>query len=167
MKPAQPSHRRADANGATVLGAESGDAGERDPGIEEPHQVHGVEDLHLADGGTAWVRQVAVVVVYGQRTQACGNTPSQTQSGPEGSLLSCYPRVSTGLTEVCVSRHGRGSCYAGLFQVPCPQTTSSQGRRAMKTDWRPRWDLVSSLRTGGDDFCGRQTSTRRQAACLV
>lgn len=29
-----------------------------------PHQVNGVEDLHLSNGRTPWVCQVAVVIVY-------------------------------------------------------------------------------------------------------
>lgn len=37
------------------------------------HQVNGVKDLHLPDGRTPWVRQVAVVIVDGQRTQSCNN----------------------------------------------------------------------------------------------
>lgn len=44
------------------------------------HQVDGVEDLHLPDGGAAGVRQVAVVVVYRQRTQACGRRAT-TEAG--------------------------------------------------------------------------------------
>lgn len=37
----------------------------------ESHQVDGVEDLHLSDGGAARIRQVTVVIVDGERTQAC------------------------------------------------------------------------------------------------
>lgn len=108
MKPALPTQGRADASDAPVLGAESGAAGERDPVQKGPHQVHGVEDLHLSDGGAAWVRQVAIVVVYGQRAQACGTRGTQHgQSGPGGPAELLPPGQP--LSEVCVSRPGRSS----------------------------------------------------------
>lgn len=74
VKPASPSQGKADASGAMCWLQRAGT-----PEQKQPHQVHGVEDLHLSDGGAAWVCQVAVVVVYGQRTQACGNTRRQTR----------------------------------------------------------------------------------------
>lgn len=52
----------------------------------ESHQVNGVEDLHLADGGAAGVRQVAVVVVDGQRTQACEDTGGRAVLSPRAAF---------------------------------------------------------------------------------
>lgn len=53
-----------------------------------PHQVNGVEDLHLSNGRTPWIRQVAVVIVYRQCTQACGNTrTTECTLSLEGYLL--------------------------------------------------------------------------------
>lgn len=71
---AGPSHRNEEAEGSPAPGSGTRTFERVTPAQKEPHQVDGVEDLHLSDGRTARVRQVTVVVVYRQRTQACGNT---------------------------------------------------------------------------------------------
>lgn len=61
------------------------------PRTKDPHQVDGVEDLHLPDGRAAWIRQVTVVVVDRQRTQACDNTRGTNA----GQILQVSPELVT------------------------------------------------------------------------
>ena len=80
---------------------------------QEPHQVDGVEDLHLPNGGAARIGQVTVVVVDGQRTQACGQhtRTKRVRSGPLGSDSSQHVLSETGRPRALM-RPGCSHCWA-------------------------------------------------------
>ena len=86
-QPARPPGGRGRNRAAEPGNEEAGGAGPRlrkearRTAPPEPHQVDGVEDLHLPDGGAARIRQVTVVVVDGQGTQACEQHRAQSGSG--------------------------------------------------------------------------------------